>query len=171
MSSDVPGGKRRLVERLIGGFLLVTAGLGVIFWFLFAFGGGSGPGESSFRIGTFQGSGVVEALLATPTVLALAATQAVLGIGLLRRRPWVGWYGLAYVGGSLLFSTLQRVLPDMLWVSLTTPLLGAIPGGVLLWRSFARRRLLRKGQAVPPSLVENEPGRGVRSQSGAVSSN
>ena len=171
MPSDAPSGKRRFIERLIGRFLIVTAGLGVIFWLLFAFGSGSGHGDSSFSIGTFQGRGFLQALLATPTVLALAATQAVLGIGLLRRRPWVPWYSLAYVVGGLLFSALQRVLPDMFWVPLTLPLLGAVPGGVLLWRWATQHRLRGGGRAEPQLLATNEPGEGVRSQSGAVPSN
>ena len=166
MPSEVRGGKRRFIERLIGGFLLVTAGLGVIFWFLFAFGSGSGPGDSSFSIGTWQGRGLLEALLATPTVLALAGTQAGLGVGLLRRRPWVPWYSLGYVGGGLLFSALHRVLPDMFWVPLTLPLLGAVPGGVLLWRWAKQRRLRGEDRGEAHSLETSEPGRGVRSQSG-----
>jgi len=106
--------------------------MGALFWITVVMSSADdSPG--SFTIGWFSGSGRLEALLATPPVIALVASQAVLGVGLLKRRPWVRWFGPMYVIGGMLAGALGRFAPPDSWVTLALPLLAAVPTAILGW--------------------------------------
>jgi len=80
------------VRQAVGAFLCLTAALAALFWLTVVMSA-TGRGQGTFRVGPFSGSGLRDALVATPTVMALVASQAVLGFGLMKRRSWVGWFG------------------------------------------------------------------------------
>ncbi len=118
----------------VGAVLYASAAVGLIFWLLVSWTISVEPGGGTFSVGTFTGSGLRDVLLATPTVLLLVASPAVLGVGLMRRRPWVRWFGLAYVLVGLLTAVLAPYLPPDSLVSVVLPLTAAVPTGVLVWR-------------------------------------
>ena len=71
-----------------------------------------------------------------PFVLALIATQGLLGIGLFKQRPWVGWFALLYVLGTVLAVGAAKVLPTAGLFALMAPVLGTLPSWVFVarWR-------------------------------------
>ena len=128
-------GPRAKLERGVGGLLVGGSVLGMGAWLLFlldmALGGGG-----TLHV-TFQGvpvSGSPGAIVLTHIVLALLVTQGILGLGLFKQRPWVGWFGLLFVLCGTLGAWLMEVLPAGSLASLIAPLLGTLPTWVLLVR-------------------------------------
>lgn len=145
--------KASRLEVIVGAILYLTAASGALFWLMILLTASGG----SFRIGGFEGSGLVDALLATPTAVALIASQAVFGVGLMRKSRWVRWYGLLFVLGGAAVAGLSAVLPASRVLSLTLPFLATVPLGVLLLRRRGDGApALPQGEEAPRSLGEGE---------------
>jgi hypothetical protein len=126
---------RARLERVVGGFLVASAGMGLLAWLTLSLGEVLGGSGGSVEVGGFPAPGRLGTILLTAVVFALAGTQGILGVGLFRQRAWVGWFGLLYVLGTVVGAGLLRVLPVGLWTSVTA----ALPGTLPTWVFLARR--------------------------------
>jgi hypothetical protein len=133
-SIEARTGWRSRLERVVGAFLLVGAGVGLIVWLMFLGDAVLGGGGLSVSVGGSPAPRRLGVFLLTPVVFGLAGTQAFLGMGLFKQRAWVGWFGLLYVLGAVVGAGLVKVLPAGGLLSLTAPVLGTLPTWVFIAR-------------------------------------
>lgn len=144
---DVRVDWRSRVEWWIGAFLVAGSGFAALVCLQFIVEVVLGSdGSWSMQVGDVLVSGRLGVLTLTPVVLGLAATQGLLGIGLIRRRPWVGWFAILYVLSGMLGVGLMKILGAVGLSALVAPALGTLP----MWVLLARRG--RSNEEVPDQI-------------------